>query len=508
MHSKTPNILVIQADQLSAQALPAHGNMIAKTPHLDRLAEHGTVFDNAYCNYPVCAPSRFSMMTGQLPFRIEAFDNGCELPASVPTFAHFLRVLGYDCCFGGKMHLVGPDMLHGFERRLTPELYRTDFNWTPNWDGYSPLKKQVTQFVSDDIRLITNAGVCVRSVQRDYDETVAFQTESELHRLARSDQCSPFLLVASFTHPHEPYYTTPPYWERYRHEDIDLPFTSMLDWDCHDEMSQQLLTTCGLKDDTLTEEQIRIARHAYFSNISYLDDIVGRVLDTLAETGLVDNTVVVFTADHGDMLGERGLWFKKIFFEPAMRVPLIIRTPDRNAVPRVGDNVSLVDLLPTLIELSGRNHELERPEAGDGSSPVGLMQGNEQDWSDTVYAELATDNTAAPAFMIRRGQFKYVAAGDQKPLLYDLKADPYEIDNLAGQPSSASTEHALAQLAVQRWSAAELSERMRVSQRRRLLVQSAHEVGRAPIWDTNPEEAERASCYRAGGYLDWAFKWM
>jgi choline-sulfatase len=505
MNNDAPNILIIQADQLSAQALPAYGNRIAQTPHIDRLADEGTVFENAYCNYPLCAPSRFSMMTGQLPSRIDAFDNGSELPAGIPTFAHFMRLAGYQCSLAGKMHFMGPDMLHGFDQRLTPELYQVDFRWTENGSDFSAPKGPARGYVTDDIRLLIDAGVCVRSASRDYDDNVAFRAETELHRMARNPDQGPFLLVASFTHPHEPYYTTQADWDRYRHDDIDLPHIPMLDWDQHDTLSQRSLALCGLEDNPLTDDQIRVARHAYFANTSYLDDQVGRLLNTLTTTGLADNTVVILTADHGDMLGERGLWFKSVFFERAMRVPLIICAPGRNGARRVGVNVSLVDLLPTLVDFSAKAEQLEQPEALDGNSLFALLDNDDSDWPDTVFTEMATEKL--PAFMVRQGNFKYVTLGDDTPLLFDLISDPHELENRSGHAEFADIERELAVLTTRRWNSAQLAKRMLESQRRRIFVQSAHEIGRAPEWDTDPADADRVSCYREGNYVDWAFQW-
>ncbi len=126
MNRNLPNILLIQADQMKPQVLPAYGGPAAM-PHLDRLCGEGVVFENAYCNFPLCAPSRFSMLPGMLPSRVRAFDNAAEFPAATPTMAHYLRLAGYRTALAGKQHFVGPDMLHGFHERLVPELYPTDF---------------------------------------------------------------------------------------------------------------------------------------------------------------------------------------------------------------------------------------------------------------------------------------------------------------------------------------------------------------------------------------------
>ena len=132
---RDPNILMIMADQLTALALPAYGHKVVRAPHLDRLAAEGVLFERAYCNFPLCAPSRASLMSGKLASRIGVYDNAAEFPAAVPTLAHGLRVQGYRTCLAGKMHFVGPDQLHGFEERLTTDIYPADFGWTPNWDA-------------------------------------------------------------------------------------------------------------------------------------------------------------------------------------------------------------------------------------------------------------------------------------------------------------------------------------------------------------------------------------
>ena len=127
-----PNIQFIQADQMTVFALKHYGNPLVRTPNIDRLAANGVVFENGYCNNPICASSRFSMMSGQLSSKIGAYDNAAEFPASIPTFAHYLRDLGYRTCLSGKMHFVGPDQLHGFEERVTTDIYSSDFDWTPD----------------------------------------------------------------------------------------------------------------------------------------------------------------------------------------------------------------------------------------------------------------------------------------------------------------------------------------------------------------------------------------
>ena len=359
MRNERPNILIIQADQLAANYLGAYGNPIADTPNIDALAAGGTVFESAYANFPLCAPSRFSMMSGQLASEIGAYDNGAEFPSSIPTLNHYLRHRGYQTCLAGKMHFVGADQLHGFEQRLTTDIYPADFGWTGDWT-------EARAEFGNDIVTFTDAGVCLRNVQMEYDDEVCHRARRKLYDLARGHDDRPFMLFASFTHPHDPFQCRPEHWARYRHDDIDMPVVDTAQEDM-DPYSQRLAIQYGIHGNPPTEEQTRIARHAYYGSVSYVDDLVGELIAVLRETGLDRNTVVILTTDHGELLGEHGLWYKKSFFEEACRIPLIVACPGAEA-RRVDANVSLVDLLPTLLQIAG-DEDLEsliEPLAGHG----------------------------------------------------------------------------------------------------------------------------------------------
>ena len=200
--SKQPNILVIMVDELAPQFMPDYGQDVVQTPNISRLAARGTVFDNAYTSSPLCAPARASFMTGRLCPEINAYDNGAELPASVPTVAHFLRSLGYQTSLIGKMHFIGPDQLHGFEERLTTDIYPANFSWTANWNASlnEPSPAGAT------VRPVLEAGPCIRSMQMDYDDEVSNKSVQKLYDLARNGESDkPFFVVSSFTHPHPPF---------------------------------------------------------------------------------------------------------------------------------------------------------------------------------------------------------------------------------------------------------------------------------------------------------------
>src|SRR5215207_1248141 len=344
MAARPPNLLLIMADQLGAACLPTHGHGLVHAPELTALADRATVFERAYCPSPLCAPSRASLLTGRLPSGTGVFDNAADMRTSLPTVTHHLRDRGYYTGLAGKMHFVGPDQLHGFEERLTTDIYPADLDWTPDWR--LPPHERLPWYHT--MESVLRPGMCVASMQKDYDDEVAFQAVRKLSDLARAGPDRPFFLVASFTHPHDPWEVAPRHWDRYDDASIDLPAVRRPPRDEADPHSRRLRDMCGIDDVDLTDEQIRSARHAYYAAISYLDDRIGEVLGALRDTGLDDDTVVVFTADHGEMLGERGLWYKMSFFEQSVRVPLVVRVPGRPP-GRVREPVSQLDIVPTLL---------------------------------------------------------------------------------------------------------------------------------------------------------------
>src|ERR1700712_1705128 len=224
MAESQPNILVVMVDQLAPRFLPIHGHPLVKTPNLERLAARGTVFERAYCNSPLCSPSRTAFMTGALPSRTGGYDNAAEFRADIPTFAHYLRRLGYRTILSGKMHFCGPDQLHGFEERLTTDIYPADYGWTPDWERPEERPSWYTNMSS-----VTEAGLCVRTNQMDFDEEVAFAAERAIYDHVRAKDRRPFLMVASLTHPHDPFAITKPYWDLYPPDEVALPSVGLGD---------------------------------------------------------------------------------------------------------------------------------------------------------------------------------------------------------------------------------------------------------------------------------------
>ncbi|CAG8868905.1 Choline-sulfatase [Pseudomonas fluorescens] len=473
---KRKNILFIMADQMAAPLLPIYGPSPVKMPHLSRLAEQAVVFDAAYCNSPLCAPSRFTLVSGQLPSRIGAYDNAADFPGDVPTYAHYLRRLGYRTALSGKMHFCGPDQLHGYEQRLTSDIYPADYGWAVNWDAPDERPSWYHNMSS-----VLQAGPCVRTNQLDFDEETVFKARQYLYDHVREADGRPFCLTVSMTHPHDPYTIPKRWWDLYQDVDIPMPVYPLAQHE-QDPHAQRLLKVYDLWDKPLPAEKIRDARRAYFGACSYVDDNIGKLLEALDETGLADDTLIVFSGDHGDMLGERGLWYKMHWFEMSARVPLLVHAPGQFAPGRVGAAVSTCDLLPTLVELAGGSVEANLPL--DGRSLLGHLQG--EGGHDEVIGEYMAEGTVGPLMMIRRGAYKFVYSEEDPWLLYDLSHDPHERENLASSPDHQALLQAFADEARQRWDIPSLREQVLASQRRRRLVAEALSIGALKSWDHQP----------------------
>ncbi|MBZ8135033.1 choline-sulfatase [Afifella sp. IM 167] len=494
------NILFVQVDQLMAESLRAYGDKICHAPNLDRLAARGAVFERAYCNFPLCAPSRFSMATGQLCSSIGAYDNAADMRASVPTYAHYLRRAGYKTALSGKMHFIGPDQFHGFERRLTPDVYPADYSWVPRESG---LSKRET----NDTRAVTVSGVAGRTVQMDYDDRVTFEAQQYFYEVARDEEDDrPFFLQVSWTHPHDPYLCRPEYWELYEDAEIPMPRTAALDPEEQDAHSLRLLESFALLGVEFAAEDIRRARRAYYGSISYIDDKLGQLLFALEEAGLAENTAIVFTSDHGEMLGERGMWFKKHFFEPSVRVPLLIAAPGKSP-KRVNGLASLVDLLPTFMGLAEGAGWTSPVEPLDGIDLTPYLDDAQLSQDRAVYAEYLAEATPAPILMIRQGRFKYLHSEVDPPLLFEIEADPDERRNLAADPEYAEVVNRFAGQARQKWDSQALWQDIHQDRRRRLFILEAAGVGHATRWNHGETPDDATPWYRGTeGYNEWAFR--
>jgi choline-sulfatase len=389
------------------------------------------------------------------------------------------------------MHFCGPDQLHGFEERLTTDIYPADYGWTPDWDHPNDRPSWYHNMSS-----VAEAGVCLRTNQLDFDDEVAFTSERAIFDVARSNDRRPFLLVASFTHPHDPFAAPQRYWDLYREGDVDLPAPAPEFIDPH---SIRLRHICAIDAEPVTDAQVRNARRAYLAAISYVDDNLGRLMQALRSSGLGEDTIVILASDHGEMLGERGLWYKMSFFEGASRVPLVVAGADRFAPGRVGASVSLLDLLPTLIDLAGGD-AAALGRSIDGKSLAPHLAG----WvgHDEAIGEYLAEGAIAPIVMIRRGALKFIHSPPDPDQLYDLRRDPGERDNLAGGATQAPELAEFRAEVGRRWDFAALDAEVRASQRRRRLVDAALRKGASHAWDFQPFRDASRQYVRSGLALD------
>lgn len=474
--SGKPNILILMADQLSGVLFPDGPADFLHTPNLKRLAARSARFANAYTGSPLCAPGRASFMSGQLPSRTQVYDNAAEFASDIPTYAHHLRRAGYHTCLSGKMHFVGPDQLHGFEERLTTDIYPADFGWTPD---YRKPGERIDWWYHN-LGSVTGAGVAEISNQLEYDDEVAHHARRKLYDLARGHDDRPWCLTVSFTHPHDPFVARRKYWDLYA-DAPELAAPKPIPYDQMDNHSQRLMDASDWRSQEITEDQIRRARQGYFANISYVDDKIGEILDVLEATR--QEAIILFLSDHGEMLGERGMWFKMSFYEQSARVPLMISAPDMPA-GRVDQPVSTIDVLPTLCDLAG----LPMDEIAPWTDGVSLAKGAVR---EPVPMEYAAEGSITPLVALREGRWKYIACMADPEMLFDLEADPDERTNLAGDPEHAETLGHLRSLAHQRWDLDAYDAQVRQSQARRWIVYEALRNGSYYPWDHQP--LQRAS---------------
>ena len=478
-----PNVLVLMVDQLNGTLFPDGPADWLHAPNLRALTARSTRFANCYTGSPLCAPARASFMTGQLPRRTRVYDNAAEFASDIPTYAHHLRRAGYHTALSGKMHFVGADQLHGFEERLTTDIYPADFGWTPD---YRKPGERIDWWYHN-LGSVTGAGTAEITNQMEYDDEVAYHATRKIYDLGRRTNPAPWMLTVSFTHPHDPYVARKKYWDLYADCEHLAPDVPAMSYDELDPHSKRIFDANNWRDYTIGADEIARSRRAYFANISYVDELIGNILETLAASDQDENTIIVFTSDHGDMLGERGLWFKMSGFEGSVRVPMMISDP-RLPAARIDTPVSTMDITPTLADLAGVDLS-DIAAWTDGETLVPVAQGAQR--QTPVRFEYAAEASEAPLVGIRDGRWKYVHCDLDPPQLYDLENDPHELTNLAAAPAAAAVSARLAAQVAQFWDMPAYDAEVRQSQARRLLVYEALRNGAYFPWDYQP--LQRAS---------------
>ncbi|MFV1491235.1 sulfatase-like hydrolase/transferase [Phaeobacter sp. JH18-32] len=428
--TKQPNILLIMADQMTPFMLEACGGTGARTANMTALVQRSANFTNAYTPSPICVPARSCFMTGLYTSTTGCYDNGDPYHSFIPTFAHYLANAGYETVLSGKMHFIGADQLHGFQRRLNTDVYPSGFIWSyplppendPNFQAFD----FTPQYLAENI----GPGW---SKELQYDEETHFKSLEFL----RNAPGKPWLLTVSFTNPHPPYKVPKKYWERYKDADIPLPdYPDDMDARYSDyDLALRRWHGLHIRGDEIRDPANLIAMRRGFAALAhYVDDKIGELLEVLEDSGLREETIVIVTSDHGEMLGEKGMIQKRGLYEWSARIPMFIDIP--GAEPRqIGTPVSLLDLPATLIDIAG--HEPVR--RLEGRSLLPAIHGAGLDVIPVI-SEYHGEGIMRPSFMVRLGDWKYHYCYGSAPQLYNLAQDPGEWNNLAGDPGYTEIE--------------------------------------------------------------------
>ncbi len=419
------NVLFIMSDEHSRRVLGGYGNEIVKTSNLDRLAAEGTLFENAYANCPICVPSRASFATGRYVHEIGYWDNAFPYTGTPPSFGHRLHEHGHRCDAIGKLHYRGSEDPNGFDDEILP-LHVLD----GKGDVQGMLRKDPPKRIST-AQLAGDAG-SGDSTYLAYDRQIRDAAIAWLQDAARHRNDRPWCLFVSFVCPHFPLVAPPEFYNLYPLESLPLPrLRAPHEFPDHPVL-RKLREVQDYEDHFRDETHVRIAIAAYYGMVSFLDHNIGAVLGALEASGLGEDTLVVYTSDHGDNIGTRTFWGKSNMYEEAVGVPLIMRGPGVPVGRRVRTLVSLVDGFPTILEAVGvppqpADHDLP------GRSLLRLARG--KDPARTVFSEYHAFASITGIFMVRFDRWKYVHYHGYRPQLYDLEADPGETRDLACEAS-------------------------------------------------------------------------
>jgi choline-sulfatase len=452
---KKPNLLFLMSDQHAAHMMGCAGNAESETPNLDRLAAGGVRFHHAYCANPHCVPSRAALMTGLQAYRIPCYSHAAPFPSELPTWAHMFRSHGYATELNGKMHMVGPDNRHGFHRLSNEQMYEiSGFRWGEENPNPALGKEYWVDLHFEESSKYKNVIAGMEMEIRD--RAVAFLED------APSDR--PWCHVASFFTPHYPQMITRELFDHYGKKELPAPLTGL---DPLHPRHQHWARCWGF--DGFSAEDHRIGRQAYFAMVTHMDQWVGAILDALERSGQAENTLVVYTSDHGEMMGEHGLWGKQVFFEESAAVPMIISGPGLGIQEGVElkTPVSLLDLYPTFRELMGAD-SWEIPL--DGRSLLAACRGEETLQDTPVFCEYAGPDTKGPERMVREKHLKLNYYHHQGMELFDLKKDPHETQDLSEKPEMQSEKNRLLGLLTQDWDPEEIDRNVRLDQQYRTLV--------------------------------------
>ncbi|MBI3681047.1 MAG: sulfatase-like hydrolase/transferase [Acidobacteria bacterium] len=443
--SRPKNVLFLLSDQHRPDGLGLLGNPSARTPNLDELARSGTRFSSAYCTNPVCTPSRASILTGLYTHIHRTYTNATPWPFEIKTMAHHFSRAGYISGLIGKMHFVDAQT-HGFD-------YRIDFN-----DWFQYLGPKTKLYAEELARANSGCGLPqIDDLWRDFgdpwlearqkdsrqgfvhvgrpsliperDHQESFVARETVRFLKRFGRQVPFFMISSFLKPHDPFMPAERFARLFPRDSVKLPETyGKVNLDRVPKEIRERIELDRATPELKDPENARMRIAMYYGSVAQVDDAIGHVLRTLKELDLEQDTVIVYSSDHGEMVGDHGLWNKFVFYEPSVGVPLIVKAPGLTQPGSVCQTpVSQTSLLATLLELCG----ISAPSGVDGGSLVPFLREPQRPSDAPVFAQFAL-RTKNAKYMIRHGDWKYCHYVSDTPELYNLRQDRLEMNNLAG----------------------------------------------------------------------------
>lgn len=434
---KPLNILIIQTDEHNPGMFGAVDH-VAITPNIDKIAKNGVIFRNAYCQNPISVPSRMSMLTGKYSKSINVFDNSDTLKMNFSTFADKFNEFGYTSAIIGKMDFggSGEELRHGFIRPFGDP--GSDFS-NVDWQKQH---LDAIDYAEDGDRLIENSTVIDDAVYPTYMEALKDGGVVPYYKTFMNDNNpnvtgKPFLLICSFVKPHFPFEVTKKYHDMYKGR-VSLPIDNHTDhanWTSSDFLERNRY---GL--GKLTDAQTILGREVYYGMISWVDDQIGMILDDLDKKGLRDNTLILYIADHGDLAGEHGLWYKNSFYNGSAGIPFIVSYPAKFPVNTISNAITgNIDIFPTICDAAGI------PKSGglEGNSLYPFLTGQNTGEDRVIFSE--TYRNDIPGCMVRTSKWKYYMfpptfknGNKKESFLFDMVNDPNEMTNLAKNPANAN----------------------------------------------------------------------
>ena len=436
---RQPNILLLMGDQHRADAIGADGNRLIKTPNLDRIAAEGVLFRHAYSCTPSCTPVRAALLTGLSPWRHGMLGYGRVAAQYKNEMPAMLREAGYHTLGIGKMHWFPQRSLHGFHKTILDESGRVE---SPDFvsDYRQWFRKQAPELDPDATGLTWNDYRARAYALPERLHSTCWTGDQAVEFLTNYRDREPFFLKVSFARPHSPYDPPERFWKMY--QEAEVPKPSVGRWAERNAMRDVKIPRPDTFRGDLGEQTALSSRRGYYGSVSFLDEQIGRILKALEDRGWLENTFILYTSDHGDMLGDHYLWRKTYAYEGSARVPMLVRWPEGMSSARRGGKcdqvVELRDVLPTFLDAAGVKAD---PTRFDGQSMLRVIRGEVKGWRE--YLDLEHSRCYWPGNQwtgLTDGRCKYVyCAYDGSQQLFDLQKDPGECTDLAGQEEHKDT---------------------------------------------------------------------